>query len=120
MAKFMFILHHAPDTYSRLSPAEARATFEKYGAWTESLRQRGKYVVSEKLKEEGGRILSRDRGRPTVVDGPFSEAKELVGGYITIRADSYDEAIQIAQDCPHLAFGRIEIRQADPTGCGGE
>lgn len=120
MAKFMFILHHAPDAFSALSPAEAQKTFEKYQAWSTQLRESGKFVVSDKLKEEGGKILTRQSGRTLVVDGPFSETKEIVGGYMTIRAESYEEAVKIAETCPHLAIGRIEIRQTDATGCGGE
>jgi hypothetical protein len=120
MAKFMLILHHAPDAYSVLSPSEAQQTFAKYQAWSTKIRESGKFVSSEKLKEEGGKIVSGPKGRPLVVDGPFSETKEIVGGYMTIRAESYEEVVELVRDCPHLAFGRIEIRQTDAMGCGGE
>jgi hypothetical protein len=44
----------------------------------------------------------------------------VVGGYAIIRAENYQEAIELIRDCPHLAFGRLELRQTDPMGCGGE
>jgi hypothetical protein len=56
------------------------------------------------------------------VDGPYSEAKEVVGGFLMLRAANYDEAVEIMRDCPHVHFGRnrLEIRQTDPMGCGEE
>jgi hypothetical protein len=55
-----------------------------------------------------------------VVDGPYSEAKEVVGGYGIIQAANYEEALELTRDCPHLAFGRLELRETDPMGCGGD
>ena len=77
-------------------------------------------MVSEKLQEEGGKMVTWKNGRVTVTDGPYSETKEVVGGYFTIRAASYEEAIEIARDCPFLDSGTISIRQADPMGCGDD
>ncbi len=53
----------------------------------------------------------------TAVDGPYSETKEVLGGFFLISAESYDDAIQICRDCPHLRFGgTIELRQIELTG----
>jgi hypothetical protein len=53
-------------------------------------------------------------GQVRVTDGPFSEAKEVLGGYFLITAASYDEAVRRAGDCPHLEYGgTIEVRQVD-------
>ena len=59
-------------------------------------------------------------GRVSVVNGPYSEAKEVVAGFMVIRAADYEEAVALASDCPHVNCGRVEIRQADPMGCGGD
>ena len=49
-----------------------------------------------------------------MVDGPYTEAKEIVGGYFLIEAVDYDEAVQICRSCPHLKYGgRIELREID-------
>ena len=49
-----------------------------------------------------------------MTDGPYSETKEVLGGYFTIEAASYDQAIERLRDCPHLLFGgTIELRQVD-------
>jgi hypothetical protein len=120
MAKFMLILHSAPGTLQKLSPQELQRKVEKYQAWLDHMRSTGRHVSSEKLGEEGGKMLNLQRGRLQVVDGPYSEAKEVVGGYFLLRAANYEEAIELARKCPFLEDGRIEIRHTDPRGCGGE
>ncbi len=118
MAKFMVILHGPPEYLQGMSPEEMQRIFEKYASWAEALRASDRMVVSDKLKDEGGKVLTSQKGRLSVVDGPYSEAKEVVAGYFMIRAASYEEAVEICSTCPHLNFGRIEIRQTDSMGCG--
>jgi hypothetical protein len=120
MAKFMLILHNTPGIWEKLSPEEMQRKVEKYQVWVNKIRASGRHVSSEKLGEEGGRLLALQKGRLSIVDGPYSEAKEVVGGYFVFRADNYEEAIELARDCPFLDDGRIELRQTDPMGCGGE
>jgi hypothetical protein len=120
MAKFMLILHETPGNFAHLTPEELQRTVEKYIAWAGKLKESGKVAGSNKLMEEGGRIVTRRRGELNVVDGPYSEAKEVVGGYFVVQAADYDEAVRLLRDCPHLEFGRIEVRQVDPMGCSGE
>jgi hypothetical protein len=120
MAKFMLILHNKPGLWRNLSPEELQRKFEKYQAWTNSLRSSGRHVSGEKLGEEGGKLLSLHQGRVTVVDGPYSEAKEVVGGYLVFRAANYEEALELVRDAPFLDDHRIELRQTDPMGCGEE
>jgi hypothetical protein len=120
MAKFMLILHTPPGNLRHLSPEEMRRKVEEYQAWNDHMRSTGRYVSSEKLGEEGGKMLSQQKGRLQVVDGPYTEAKEVVGGYFVLRAANYEEAIELIRDCPFLEDGRIEVRQTDPRGCGGE
>ena len=120
MAKFMLILHNTPGLWQNLSPVEMQQKVARYQAWADKIRSSGRFVGSEKLGEEGGRLLTREKGRVNIVDGPFTEAKEVVGGYFVFRAANYQEAIEWTRDCPFLEDGRIELRQTDPMGCGGE
>jgi hypothetical protein len=120
MAKFMLILHNAPGVWRNLSAEELQRKVEKYQAWAKKIHSSGRHVSSEKLGEEGGKLLSLERGRVSIVDGPYSEAKEVVGGYFVFRAANYEEAIELTRDCPFLEDGKIALRQTDPTGCGGE
>ncbi len=120
MAKFMLIFHESQGLRS-LPPAEAENAMAKMQGWFSKIRDSGKYVNSDKLAEEGGKVLRKQNERILVVDGPYAEAKEVVGGYVTLRLGSYDEAIELSRTCPLLEFGgRIEVRQTDAMGCGGE
>jgi hypothetical protein len=46
-----------------------------------------------------------------VTDGPFSESREVLGGYYTIEADNYDAAVKLTMDHPHVEFGTVEVRE---------
>jgi hypothetical protein len=116
MAQFMLILHETPHSRDGLSPTEIQALIEKYGAWTGKLAAAGKLVGGQKLKEEGGKAVTRAGDRLSIVDGPYAETKEVVGGYFIVKADNYDEAVKLASDSPHLPFGRVEIREVDFMG----
>ncbi len=60
-------------------------------------------------------------GQVRVTDGPYSETKEVLGGYYTIEAASYEQALDRARDCPHLEYGgTIEVRQVDEMTRGNE
>src|SRR5262249_5285023 len=120
MSKFMLIVHETPGGFAKLSSSERERVFEKYRAWSDELYAAGKLIKCEKLLEEGGKIISMRQGKFTAGDGPYTESKEVVGGFMILRAENYDQAIELVRDCPHLAFGRLEVRQTDPMGCGGE
>jgi hypothetical protein len=120
MAKFMLIFHQTPGNWRNVLPEEMQRKVERYQAWTDKMHSEGRHVSSEKLGEEGGKLLTLKKDRLIIIDGPYVETKEVVGGYFLFRAANYEEAIKLARDCPFLEDGRIEIRQTDPMGCGGE
>lgn len=114
MAQYMLLLHESPSGLSQVSREEMGAIVAKYRAWGERLAAEGKLVSSHKLKDEGGRHLVLERGQVLVTDGPFAEAKEVIGGYFIVQASSYDEAVELSKSCPHLeVHGRIELREID-------
>ncbi|HJU87955.1 MAG TPA: YciI family protein [Gemmatimonadaceae bacterium] len=115
MSRFMLFLHESPSDFANYSPEEMQKIIEKYSAWSQKMAQAGKLAGAEKLKDEGGRVLTRKNGQVIVRDGPYSETKELVGGFFLLEAKDYREAEALARDCPHLEYGgRIEIREVDP------
>ncbi|HEX7379824.1 MAG TPA: YciI family protein [Pirellulales bacterium] len=120
MPKFMVILHNPPNVWKDLPPDEAQQTIARYQAWMEGIRAAGRYVAGEKLLEDGGKRLTRQAGQLNVIDGPFSEAKEVVGGFFILRAASFDEAVELMRNSPFLDECRVELRQTDPMGCGGD
>jgi hypothetical protein len=115
MAKFMLILHDDMEALGALSPADMQRIIAQYSAWSDRMAQAGRLVGGEKLKDDGGKHLKMVNGKHTVRDGPYAEAKEIVGGYFLIEAADYAEITTLCADCPHLALGgRIEVREIDP------
>lgn len=112
MAKYMLLLHDNPASFRNVSPDEMQKIVEKYIAWGKKLREAGIIQSSDKLTDEPGRVMRRTDGQVRVTDGPYSESKEVLGGYYIIEAASYDNAVEHAQSCPHLEYGgTIEVRQ---------
>lgn len=112
MADYLLLLYENALDFSEMSPEEMQKIIEKYKAWGDSLEASGKLIGSNKLVDEEGRVLRPDNGKVRVIDGPFSETKEVIGGYFAIRAADYDEAVEISRSCPHLEYqGTIEIRE---------
>jgi hypothetical protein len=115
--KYVLLLHDAPDAYTSLSPEQMQRVIQKYVAWGEKLRKAGVLEGGQKLAEEPGRIMRAKNGHVRVTDGPYSETKEVLGGYYLVSADSYEGAIDLARDCPHFDYGgTIEVRQVDTIG----
>jgi hypothetical protein len=114
MPKYMLLLHDNPNAFANVSPEAMQKVVEKYIAWGKKLREAGVMRAGDKLTDEPGRVMRRKDGHVHVTDGPYSESKELLGGYYMIEADTYDKAVELARDCPQLEFGgTIEVRQVD-------
>ena len=95
--------------HSTLSPDEMQKHMQEWGAWMENLGKAGKFKGGDPL-EDGGKIVSGKTNK-VVTDGPFPEAKELVGGYLIVQAESVGEAAEMAKGCPGLLFGcTVEVR----------
>jgi hypothetical protein len=112
MGQFILLLHENPASFADVSPEEIQRVIGEYSAWREALEKRGRLLGANKLADEGGKSLSAGDGQVRVVDGPYAEAKEVVGGYFLIQAADYSEAVEISTGCPHLRYGgRIELRE---------
>jgi hypothetical protein len=109
MAKFMLLLYAPKEGMFRdLSPEEMQKATEKYMDWT----KKPFTLDGKRLGDDYGRVIRSNAGKPTVKDGPYSETKEVLGGYYTIEAANYDEAVKLALGNPQLEYGgTIEVRQ---------
>lgn len=116
MPHYLLLLHEKPTDVSQLSPDAIQAVIAEYVAWSQKVAGEGKLVGGQKLRDEGGKHLNGFGSEFRVTDGPFTEAKEVIGGTFTINASSYDEAVELARGCPHLKYGGwIEVREVEPT-----
>ena len=108
MEKFMLIFHGG--SHENMSPDEMQASMGKWLAWVEKLTQKAQYVSGEPLLP-GGKLVSGPKGK-SVTDGPYTEGKEVVGGYFIINARDMEDAVAISKDCPDLdTDGSVQIRQ---------
>jgi hypothetical protein len=107
MEKFMLIFH-SDTTAPKGSPEEMQGQMGKWMAWIEKLNKEGRYVSGEPLLPGGKLVSGKNK---TITDGPYTEGKELVGGYFVINAENIDEAAKIATDCPDLDYGaKVQVR----------
>jgi len=115
MAQYMLLLHQLPATNAALPPETMRDVVRRYYAWAESMRQKGKLVGGEKLAVGRVRHIRMRDGTPLSSDGPYAEAKDVIGGYFVIEARDDVEAESLARDCPHLwnATNWVELRPID-------
>jgi len=113
-APFMlFFRNSGPENYQHLSPDQRQQIVTRWNAWFEGLVAQGKAIEGQPLETET-RIVSGPGGA-RITDGPFPEAKEAIGGYVTLMVGGLDEATEIAKKHPGLAYGLvIEVRQMTP------
>ena len=106
MEKFMLIFHGGVKTDA--SPEDIQANMDKWMAWVEKMHRENRYVSGEALLP-GGKLIS---AKNAVTDGPYTEGKELVGGFFVINAADIDEAVGIAKEnYPDFEFGgTIQVR----------
>ena len=108
MEKFMFIFEGIQP--GNLSPERMQEHMGKWMAWIGNLKAADKYLAGEPLLP-GGKLVSGPNGK-TVTDGPYTEGKEVVGGFFIINAKDINEAVELAKDCPDLGHGsNVQIRQ---------
>ncbi|HKB90020.1 MAG TPA: YciI family protein [Opitutaceae bacterium] len=106
--QYLFILRQ-PANFPNLSPEEMQKVMAKWMSWIEQMKSKGQYVGGHQL-DAAGNVLSGPKGR-TVTDRPFAEAKEVVGGYMIIKAKDLEHATEIARDCPGLERNeKVEVR----------
>ena len=95
------------------SDAEGRRVYERMLQFAGTLQTRGVLRASESLASAGKRLQKRG-GRPDVVDGPFAEAKEMVGGFFLLDCATEAEALAIAAECPAAEWCSVEVREVAP------
>jgi hypothetical protein len=113
--QFMLLILEPHGQRATRTEAEGRAAYDRMVRHSEKLKARGVLHASQSLKTdtEGVRVKVRE-GRRTLVDGPFSEAKEMVGGYFLVECGSRDEAVAIASEIPAAEWATVEVREFGP------
>ncbi|WPU99578.1 YciI family protein [Mucilaginibacter sp. cycad4] len=113
MNEFLLVIHR--DLKSKdasPSPEQMQAAIKPFQDWIGGIAAQNKLVGAPKRWDGDGRTIKQN----TVINGPYAEIKESIGGLFIIRAEDYDEAVEIAKDCPILQWGAtVEVRMAVPA-----
>ncbi|MES2454612.1 MAG: YciI family protein [Bacteroidota bacterium] len=113
MNEFLLVIHR--DLTSKdasPSPEQMQAAIKPFQDWIGGIAAQNKLVSPPTRWDAGGRVIKQN----TVINGPYAEVKESVGGLLRIRANDYDEAVEIAKGCPIIQWGAVvEVRMAVPT-----
>ena len=113
--QYLMLLHLDETALAAARQTDAQAVMAAYGAYTEAMRQAGVLRGGERLHPAANAAIVRNKaGKTSVVNGPYAEAKEQLGGYYVIEAADLDAAIAWAARCPGAATGSIEVRPIWP------
>ncbi|WP_438483033.1 YciI family protein [Oleiharenicola lentus] len=108
-ANFMLLFRNAgPAAHAHLTAEERAQLTQRWNDWYDSLATQGKVHQGRPLALEG-RVVSEKNGR--IIDGPYAESKEAIGGYFILNVATLAEATEIAKQCPGLPIGlEVEVR----------
>ncbi len=95
------------------TPEEGRAVYARMVDYSVKLKERGVLLATNSLRDDAVR-LTIEEGQKRVVDGPFSESKELIGGFFLLSCDTRAQALDHAADCPAAEWASVEVRETGP------
>ena len=109
--QYLLTLYADEARFASLTPEQRQQGYAAYMAYTQALQNAGVYVGSNRLRPAGtATTLRTTDGKVQVLDGPFVEAKEQLGGYYLIDVPDFDAALSWAERCPGAAHGTVEVR----------
>ena len=109
MSDFTF-LYRGRDTSA--SPEQMQQTMQKWRTWFKDLGEKGHLKDIGHPLENAGKVVKGTQ--KAVTDGPFAEAKEMIGGFFLLTCETREQAIAIAAECPAAKFATIEVRELGP------
>ena len=103
------LLFRSDEWYKELSHDELQKLINQKYTWIERLAMQGKARTGQPLTRKGAVVSGKNGSR--ISDGPFAESKEVIGGYLMLEVETFEEAVAIARTSPSLAYGTsIEVR----------
>jgi hypothetical protein len=109
--QYMLLIYGEEAAMMRAPKEAMQQTLAAYGAYTEALRAAGVMVAGDRLRPTStATTVTVADGKSSVLDGPYSETKEQLGGYYIVDVPDLDAALTWAARCPGAAHGKIEVR----------
>jgi hypothetical protein len=107
----MLLIYSDPDGMKTVSEADLATMWQAYGAYTEALKAAGAFLAGAPLEAAAtAHTVRLAAGAPQVLDGPYAETREQLGGYYLIEVADMTEALRWAARCPGAAHGIVEVR----------
>jgi hypothetical protein len=110
---YMLLIVEDPAQRGTRTEAQGHEVFDRMLQFAASLKERGLLRAVESLSSQATRVAVRD-GNARLLDGPFAEAKEMVGGFFLVDCATRDEALALARECPAAQWATIEVRATGP------
>jgi hypothetical protein len=108
MQEFMMIFRMAPMPEFQPTPEQMQESIQQWQGWIGGIAAQGKFLSTNQLGFTGNTLHADG----VITDGPYAEVKEIVGGYIIVKAENLEAATDLAQGCPILFMGgHVEIRE---------
>jgi hypothetical protein len=112
---YLLMVYVKESSWTEMTPEEQKQGMAAYGAFTEALKQAGALKGSSRLQPSSTATTVRaSNGKPQVLNGPYADSKEQLGGYFLIEAPDLDGAIAWAARCPGAHHGIVELRPLWP------
>jgi hypothetical protein len=109
--QYMLLLYSDYNAFANMPPEEQKKGLGAYQAYLEALKKAGAYLASGRLQPTSTATTVRvSNDKTQVLNGPYTETKEQLGGYFLVEAPDLDAAISWAARCPGSGHGTIEIR----------
>lgn len=112
---YLLLVLEPPGQRAERTLPEGEAAYAAMGAFAQELQAQGKLLGVNSLQGDAkGRRVQVRGGQSRTLDGPFSESKEMIGGYFLVDCETLDEATAIAARCPAAAWATMEVRPIGP------
>ena len=102
MKRYLLVYRYDAQALPKGSPEELQAMTKKWMDWIGGIAAKNKFVSGTGLPFADARVVKTSNSKKVVTDGPFGDIKETIGGFIVVKADSVEEAVEFAKGCPVL------------------
>lgn len=107
MLTYLFLMRSEEDLFSSLSPEQMQEHLNKWHQWMSSLAADGALLAGHPLEGNSACV-----SQAQTLDGPYTESKDVIGGFVLVKCVSFEHALSLAQQCPHVELGGLlEVRQ---------
>ncbi len=112
MKEFLMIFRNEFTPDFKPTAEQMQESIKQWQDWMGGIAAQGKFVGTNRLSSAGAKVMKPNN---VITDGPYAELKEIVGGYLMVNAENFDQALKLAEGCPIFNVGgNVEVREVIP------